>query len=111
MTPAQPASFPLLADALVEAIIGRAGEGNIEIVFCVTQIPGPSPDDGVAYLLRRGNADAWLTRDVRGRGWVIARDDQPARPLDSEAGLEALEQVLADVLAGPARAVVHIRRH
>jgi hypothetical protein len=94
------ATFQSLADAVVENVLAQAETAgvNVELFYCIQQVVGPNLEQGVAYLLRSGENDAFLATDSLGRVWYCDCTNRVARNLTQESDFQVLSEDLLDAL-------------
>ena len=94
------ATFQCLADAVIEDVLTQAETAgvNVELFYCIQQIAGPDLGQGVAYLLRSGENDAFLATDNLGRVWYCDCTNRVARNLTQESEFQVLSEDFLDAL-------------
>lgn len=96
--------FQAFADQVVEQLFALAElvDVKVELIFCLQQVQGPDPNEGLAYLLRNGEADTYLATDSQGRMWFCDCSRQLAREITPTTDFRALSNELLGALGCPA---------
>ncbi len=93
-------AFQTFADEMAEHVlmIAELVGVKVELFYCLQQVAGPDREEGIAYLLRSGENDAYLATDASGRVWYCDSARQIAHEVTTDTDFLALSEDMLGVL-------------
>lgn len=97
-------SFQAIADSIVEDVASLADllGVKVELYFCLQLVPGPDPQEELAYHIGNGEHSAFFATDSSGRMWFCDCSRNLAVELTSDTNYAAISDELMESLGCPA---------